>query len=112
MAPVGVQDGGLDVQEGGVCGCGWCLGTPDYAMQDGRGHEGAVEEGGVGGHCCGCGCRFAGAAAAAAAAMLGGGRLVGVEVYSIHGLGWGVIGACRSLGVYMPTGRMMTKAEA
>lgn len=47
---VGVQDRGADFQQRGVGGC-WGRGrAPDYAVEDGRGHEGAVEEGCVG-HC-------------------------------------------------------------
>ena len=50
-----MQDGWADVQEGSVRGRRWGLGAPDYAVEDGRGHEGAVEEGRVG-HCFACGC--------------------------------------------------------
>lgn len=48
-ALVGVQDGGADVEEGGVRGGGRRRLAPDDAVEDGGCHEGAVEEGWVGG---------------------------------------------------------------
>jgi hypothetical protein len=48
VALVRVQDGGADTEERGVGGCWGFLRAPDDAVQDGRGHEGAVEEGGMG----------------------------------------------------------------
>ena len=47
---MGVQDGGADVQEGGVGGGRRGGGPPDDAVEDRGRHEGAVEEGGVRGH--------------------------------------------------------------
>lgn len=35
---VGVEDGGSDVEEGGVGGGRGCGLAPDYAVEDGRGH--------------------------------------------------------------------------